>query len=83
MPFAAPLEGEDIVNDYCGMGFTMGRHPLALLRNKLTRLRVKRAAELNQFETGLKVRVAGVVTHRQRPEPASGVIFMCGIWLRP
>lgn len=76
MPFAAPSEAEDIVNDYRGMGLTLGRHPLALLRRKLTRLRVKRAADLSQFETGLTVRVAGIVTHRQRPETASGVIFM-------
>lgn len=76
LKIAAPTEGEDIVADYRGMGLTLGRHPVALLRPKLDRLRVKRAAELAQFKSGLKVRVAGIVTHRQRPETASGVIFM-------
>ena len=75
-PFAPPSEGQDIVSDYRGMGLTLGRHPLALLRHKLDRLRVVRAAELNRLKSGLKVRVAGIVTHRQRPETASGVIFM-------
>src|ERR1700761_5439463 len=76
LPFSAPTEGEDIVSDYRGMGLTLGRHPLALLRGKLDRLRVVRAGELGQLKSGLTVRVAGVVTHRQRPETASGVIFM-------
>jgi error-prone DNA polymerase len=76
LPFAPPSEGQDIVSDYRGMGLTLGRHPLALLRHKLDRLRVVRAAELNRLKSGLKVRVAGIVTHRQRPETASGVIFM-------
>lgn len=76
LPLAAPTEGEDIVADYRGMGLTLGRHPLSLLRRKLDRLKVMRAAELSQLKSGRKVRVAGIVTHRQRPETASGVIFM-------
>jgi hypothetical protein len=47
-----------------------------LLRKKLDRLQVRRAAELSTLRSGSKVRVAGIVTHRQRPETASGVIFM-------
>jgi error-prone DNA polymerase len=74
--FNAPSEGEDIVADYRGMGLTLGRHPLALLRGKLNRLKAHRAADLVKLETGMKIRVAGIVTHRQRPETASGVIFM-------
>jgi error-prone DNA polymerase len=76
LPFAAPSEGEDIVSDYRGMSLTLGRHPLALLRKKLDRIRVIRAAELSELKSGVNVRVAGIVTHRQRPETASGVIFM-------
>jgi error-prone DNA polymerase len=76
LPLAAPSEGEDIVSDYRGMGLTLGRHPLALLRKKLDRIRVIRAAQLSELKSGVNVRVAGIVTHRQRPETASGVIFM-------
>jgi error-prone DNA polymerase len=76
LPLTAPTEGEDIVADYRGLGLTLGRHPLALLRSKLDRLKAVQSAELTQLRSGLKVRVAGIVTHRQRPETASGVIFM-------
>src|SRR5262249_5344186 len=39
----APREGEDIVADYASLGLTLGRHPLALLRNRLKRLRMVEA----------------------------------------
>jgi error-prone DNA polymerase len=71
-----PTEGESIALDYRSLGLTLGRHPLALLRAKLERLRVSRAGDLSRLRTGRKVRIAGIVTHRQRPETASGVIFM-------
>jgi error-prone DNA polymerase len=72
----APTEGQDIVADYRSTGLTLRRHPLAVLRPKLDRLRVHRAAELPTLRDGQTVRVAGIVTHRQRPGTASGVIFM-------
>jgi error-prone DNA polymerase len=71
-----PNEGEEILADYRSLGLTLKRHPLALLRSKLDRLRVLRAADLRTRLSGQKVRIAGIVTHRQRPETASGVIFM-------
>ena len=71
-----PTEGQDIVADYQSTGLTLRRHPLAVLRPKLDRLRVRRAAELPTLRSGQTVRVAGIVTHRQRPGTASGVIFM-------
>lgn len=74
--FSPPTEGETLVADYRGMSLTLGRHPLALLRGKLDRLRAYPASSLGQLRSGLKIRVAGIVTHRQRPETASGVIFM-------
>lgn len=74
--FAAPSEGENIVADYRGMGLTLGRHPLALIRGKLNRLKAYRAADLLKLNSGMTIRVAGIVTHRQRPETASGVVFM-------
>ena len=70
-----PSEGQDITADYRSLGLTLGRHPLAVLRPLLARLRVKRATDLAAGRTGQRVRVAGIVTHRQRPETASGVVF--------
>jgi error-prone DNA polymerase len=72
----APTEGQDIVADYASLGLTLGRHPLALLRPKLARLRMISAQELLHTPPGKLVRVAGLVTCRQRPGTASGVIFI-------
>ena len=73
---AAPTEGEDIVADYSSLGLTLGRHPLALLRERLKRQRMSSAAELKQLPHGRIARVTGLVTGRQRPGTASGVTFV-------
>jgi error-prone DNA polymerase len=76
VPLPAPREGQDIAADYRGLGLTLGRHPLALLRGQLGRRRVSTAAALAGLPDGRLVRVAGIVTHRQRPGTASGVVFV-------
>ena len=72
----APTEGQEILADYRSTGLTLRRHPLALLRSRLERLHVARAADLPVLPIDRPVRVAGIITHRQRPETASGVVFM-------
>ena len=72
----APTEGQDIVADYASLGLTLGRHPLALIRKHLQKLDVFTAARIYQSVHGSRVRVAGLVTCRQRPDTASGVIFV-------
>ena len=71
-----PTEGEAIVADYDTVGLTLRRHPLALLRERLRKRRIKSATELAQMRNGAHIRVAGIVTCRQRPATASGVIFV-------
>jgi len=71
-----PAEGEDIVADYASLGLTLGRHPLALLRPKLRELGLMPAAAVHARAHGSRVRAAGLVTCRQRPDTASGVIFV-------
>ena len=73
---AAPSEGEDLVADYASLGLTLGRHPLALLRERLQRQRMHTAAELKTLPHGRLARVTGLVTGRQRPGTASGVTFV-------
>src|SRR5262249_26376100 len=73
---AAPTEGEEIVADYASLGLTLGRHPLALLRARLDRLGLSSAGNLRERSHGSSVRPAGLVTCRQRPDTASGVIFV-------
>ena len=71
-----PTEGDDIVGDYAALGLTLRRHPLALLRSRLKKQRIRSATELASARNGQLIRVAGLVTCRQRPATASGVIFV-------
>jgi error-prone DNA polymerase len=71
-----PTEAHDLVTDYQRLGFTLGRHPLALLRPALTRLRFAQATTLAQLPQGRLARACGLVTMRQRPQTAKGVIFV-------
>ena len=77
-PLALPEapEGEAIVWDYDSLGLTLRRHPLALLRPQLTKRRLMSAEELNKAPNGRLVRHCGIVTLRQQPETASGVVFV-------
>ncbi len=70
-------EGQDIVADYASTGLTLRRHPLLLLRETLTRMRVRTARDLQtEGVHGRRVRTAGIVTGRQRPGTANGTVFV-------
>ena len=71
-----PGEGEDIVADYRAFGLTLGRHPLSLLRDRLSAVGWLTAAELWERVSGERVRTGGIVVTRQRPGSASGVTFV-------
>jgi len=72
----APTEGQDIVADYRTLGLTLRRHPLTLLRTQLARRRLLTSAEITRAPHGRIVRIAGIVIGRQRPDTASGVVFV-------
>jgi len=69
-------EGEEIVFDYASLGLTLRRHPLALLRPRLAAQRLWTAQEMRDFPNGRLARACGIVTVRQQPATASGVIFV-------
>jgi error-prone DNA polymerase len=71
-----PTEGENLIADYSSLGLTLGRHPLALLRRRLSHMRFATAAELRALPNGRRARAAGIVTGRQRPDTASGAVFV-------
>jgi error-prone DNA polymerase len=75
-PLAVPTEGEEIVADYATLGLTLRRHPLALLRDRLKQRNIRSATEVANSRNGQWIRAAGIVTCRQRPATASGVIFV-------
>lgn len=76
----APAPADDMINDYRYLGLTLGDHPLALLRadpllsNQLGRCHTAKRLEACRHRQW--VRVAGLVTGRQRPGTASGVLFV-------
>jgi error-prone DNA polymerase len=75
-PLRAPTEGETIVADFASLGLSLGRHPLALLRERLSRGRSITAEGLMQLPHGSPAKVTGIVTGRQRPGTASGTVFV-------
>ncbi|MBI5927308.1 MAG: error-prone DNA polymerase [Aquabacterium sp.] len=69
-------EGEEIVFDYASLGLTLRSHPLALLRPKLREQRLSSARDLRDLPNGRLAKACGIVTVRQQPGTASGVIFV-------
>ncbi|QCB44658.1 error-prone DNA polymerase [Hydrogenophaga sp. PAMC20947] len=69
-------EGEAIVWDYASLGLTLRRHPLALLRTQLSQRRFQTSEELHACPNGRPVRTCGIVTVRQQPGTAHGVVFV-------
>jgi error-prone DNA polymerase len=72
----APSEADDIVSDYKATGLSLGRHPLELLRPALLEHRLMPAATLRNYKNGRLARGCGLVTVRQRPGTAKGVVFV-------
>ncbi|KVD63847.1 error-prone DNA polymerase [Burkholderia ubonensis] len=72
----APSEADDVLADYHTTGLTLNRHPVALLRPALRARRLSSAAELHDRPDGRLARACGLVTARQMPGTAKGVMFM-------
>ncbi|BDV31275.1 error-prone DNA polymerase [Microbacterium terricola] len=62
--------------DLWATGISTDDHPMAHYRSGLDARGVLTATELRRHETGRRIEVAGLVTHRQRPATASGVTFL-------
>jgi error-prone DNA polymerase len=71
-----PSEGTDVVADYASLALTLRRHPLALLREQLSREGVLTAAAFDRLADKRPAHVAGLVTIRQRPGSAKGTTFV-------
>jgi len=57
-------------------GLTLGRHPLALLRERLTQKRIISSAQWCNVPNGRYAKIAGIIKVRQRPGTATGIVFM-------
>ena len=72
----APGVAEEVLADYRATGLTLRAHPMSLLRHTAPFSRCKRHVDLPALGNKRFVRIAGLVTCRQRPGTASGVLFI-------
>ncbi|HTW02570.1 MAG TPA: OB-fold nucleic acid binding domain-containing protein, partial [Streptosporangiaceae bacterium] len=75
-PSLPPMtEAEETFADLWATG-TYGTHPIEHIRDGLAERGVLEAAGLRSARPGSNASVAGLVTHRQQPGTASGVVFL-------
>jgi len=74
--FPDPTSYERLAADLWATGISTDDHPLTHYRSGLDARGVLTSRELRTYETGRRVEVAGLVTHRQRPATASGITFI-------
>jgi error-prone DNA polymerase len=67
---------EQLGFDLVATGLSPDRHPTELVRHTLTEQGVLVVAELVTRAHGTRVTIAGLVTHRQQPRTARGVVFL-------
>ncbi len=72
----AASEGEEVGFDYAAVGLTLRSHPLLLLRGQLSQMKLLTAIQMRDYPNGRLVRACGIVTMRQRPQTAKGVVFL-------
>ena len=73
---AAAHEAQEVVFDYAATGLTLRSHPLSFLRARLAAKNLLSAAQLRDLPHGRLVRSCGIVTMRQQPQTAKGVVFV-------
>ncbi len=76
LTLSAASEGEEVFFDYAATGLTLRRHPLALLRPQLSKMKLFTSAQLRDLPSGRRVAACGIVTARQQPQTAKGVVFV-------
>ncbi len=74
LPNVTPID--DVFQDYATTGLSLKAHPISFYREQLNELRATKHEELPSLLTGRRVRVAGLVIMRQRPQTAKGITFV-------
>ncbi|MCU1529931.1 MAG: dnaE2, partial [Frondihabitans sp.] len=74
--FTDPTAFETLAADLWATGISTDDHPMAHFRERLNERGVLSSRALRTAESGRRVEVAGLVTHRQRPGTASGITFI-------
>ncbi|NDA18026.1 MAG: DNA polymerase III subunit alpha [Alphaproteobacteria bacterium] len=68
--------GEAVAEDYRSLGLSLKAHPLDLLAKPLGVAGWQLCSHVQQAPDGKRLRIAGLVTMRQRPGTASGTVFI-------
>lgn len=68
--------GEEVINDYRFLRLSLRAHPAQFLRADLTARNILPNDALRSIRNGTRVTISGLVTCRQRPGSAKGVVFM-------
>ncbi|MFV0269874.1 MAG: error-prone DNA polymerase, partial [Draconibacterium sp.] len=68
--------GEHVIQDYASTSLSLKAHPVSFSRVRLNQLQVTPTSELGKMKNGMFVKVCGLITVRQRPGTASGVLFV-------
>ena len=71
-----PTLAQEVVCDHAATGLSLKAHPVGLLRPRLQSLRLSMATELASYPSGRLARACGIVTVRQQPGTAKGVMFI-------
>ncbi len=74
--FPDPTGYEVLAADLWATGISTDDHPLTHYREALTARGVLSSSALHRTESGRRIEVGGLVTHRQRPATASGITFI-------
>ncbi len=76
LPSMPPItRAQQLLLDYERTGLSVSDHPMRLMRPRLPS-RIKSAADIAKIPHDTRVSVAGMVICRQRPQTASGVVFI-------
>ena len=68
--------GEEVAADYRSLGLSLKDHPVRLLARPLARDGWQTCAVAHEARDGQRLRLAGLVTMRQRPGTAKGTVFL-------
>ena len=68
--------GEEVAADYRSLGLSLKAHPVTMLAPSLQAAGWQSCAVAHDVRDGTRLRLAGLVTMRQRPGTASGTVFL-------
>ncbi|HJS52004.1 MAG TPA: error-prone DNA polymerase, partial [Pyrinomonadaceae bacterium] len=76
-PFLTRMEGLDLIDaDLRKTGISIGRHPMAFVREEMRKKGILSAEDARNLKAGEIVSVAGAVIIRQRPATSKNVVFL-------